>query len=85
MTTIEAIVHDLQQVPPEHLDKVHQLVQELKAEANRKLLGDTLRLLQGTDDLPAETWAEIDAYQRQLRAELFTRPNPFLTDEADAA
>ena len=85
MTTIEAILHDLQQVPPEHLSKVHQLVQELKAEANRKLLAETLRILDGTDELPAETWAEIDAYQRQLRAELFTRPNPFRTDEADAA
>ncbi len=85
MTTIEAIVQDLQQVPPEHLDKVHQLVQELKDEANRKLLADTLRILDGTDDLPAETWAEIEAYQRRLRAELLTRPNPFLADEADAA
>ena len=85
MTTIEAIVQDLQQVPPEHLDKGHQLVQELKAEANRKLLADTLRLLQGTDELSTETWAEIDAYQRLLRTELFTRPNPFLANEADAA
>jgi hypothetical protein len=85
MTTIEAIVQDLQQVPPEHLDKVHHLVQELKAEANRKLLAETMHILEGTDDLPAETWAEIDAYQRQLRAGLFTRPNHFLADEADAA
>lgn len=86
MTTLEAILQDLQQVPLEHLDEVHQLVQALKAktEANKKLAAETMRILSGADDLPAETWAEIDAYQRRLRAELFTRPNPFLDDEADA-
>ena len=87
MITLETLVAELQQAPPEHLEEVHRVLQELQArgEANRKLTAETLRILEGTDDLPAETWAEIDAYQRQLRAELFTRPNPFRTDEADAA
>ena len=86
MITLETLVQDLQQIPPEHLEKVHQLVQELKAEANRQLAAETMRvLLSGEDDLPAETWDEIIAYQQRLRAELFTRPNPFLADEADAA
>ncbi|HEX8350364.1 MAG TPA: hypothetical protein VF598_10410, partial [Hymenobacter sp.] len=67
-----------------HLTKVHQLVQELKAEANRKLLAETLSILQATEELPAETWAEIEAYQQQLRTELLNRPTPF-RDEADAA
>ena len=85
MITLETLVAELQQAPPEHLEEVHRVLQQLQAEANRKLLAETLRILDGTDELPAETWAEIDAYQRQLRAELFTRPNPFRTDEADAA
>ena len=87
MTTLETIVQELQHVPPQHLDEVYQLVHSLsaKAEANKKLAAETMRILSGTDDLPAETWAEIEAYQKRLRAELFTRPNPFLDDEADAA
>ena len=87
MITLETLVAELQQAPPEHLEEVHRLLHELqaKAEANKRLAAETMRILSGTDDLPAETWAEIDDYQRRLRAELFTRPNPFLDDEADAA
>lgn len=87
MTTMEAIVQELAHVPPQHLDEVYQLVHSLsaKAEANKKLTAETMRILSGTDDLPAETWVEIEAYQKRLRAKLFMRPNPFLDDEADIA
>lgn len=85
MNNLESVLHDLQQAPPEHVEQVRQLLQQLKEEANRKLLIETMRILEGTDDLPAETWAEIEAYQQQLRQELFTRPNPFRDDEAHAA
>jgi len=87
MTTLEAIVQDLQQVPPEHLDEVHQLVLTLKAkaEANKKLAAETMCILNGMEELPAEDWAEIDVYQQRLRAELFTRPRPEFDDEAHAA
>jgi sugar diacid utilization regulator len=78
MSTLETVLHDLQQAPPEHVEQVRQLLQQLKTEANQKLLVETLRILEGTDDLPAETWAEIEAHQRRLRQELFTRPMPEL-------
>ena len=73
MSIIETIIQDLQQVPPEHLTKVHQLVQELKAEANRQLLANTLRILEATETLPADTWTEIADYQHQLRTSLVNR------------
>lgn len=74
-------------MPPEHLDEVHQLVLTLKAkaEANKKLAAETIRILNGMEELPAEDWAEIDVYQQRLRAELFTRPRPEFNDEAHAA
>jgi hypothetical protein len=87
MITLEALVAELQQAPPEHLEEVHRVLHELqaKAEANKKLAAETMRILNGMEELPAETWAEIDEYQRRLRAELFTRPRPEFDDEADAA
>lgn len=87
MITLETLVAELQQAPPEHLEEVHRLLRELKTrtEANQKLAAETMRILSGTDDLPAETWAEITEYQRRLRAKLFTRPRPTFNDEPDAA
>ena len=87
MTTIETIVQELQHVPPQHLDTVYELVRSftLPSEANRKLAAETMRILEGTDDLPDEEWDAINAHMRQLRAELFTRPRPIFDDEADAA
>lgn len=87
MITLEILVAELQQAPPEHLEEVHRVLHELqvKADANKKLAAETMRILNGMEELSAEDWAEIEAYQRQQRAELFTRPNPFRTDEADAA
>ena len=87
MTTLEALIQDLQQVSPQHLVEVHQLVQALKAKeaANQQLAADTMRILQGIEPLPDETWDDITAHQQRLRAELFTRPNPFLEDDAHAA
>lgn len=87
MITLETIIQNIQQISPQHLEEVGQLVQALKAkeEANKRLAEETRRILQGTDDLPDEVWDDIMAYQRRVRAELFTRPNPFLEDEPDAA
>lgn len=86
MTTLETIVQDLQQVTPEHLDGVHKLVLalEAKAEANKKLAAETMRILNGMKELHAEDRKEIDAYQQRLRAELFTRPRPEFDNEAHA-
>ncbi len=87
MITLETIIQDIQRISLEHLEEVGQLVQTLKAkeEANKRLAEETRRILQGIDDLPDEVWDDIMAYQRRVRAELFTRPNPFAEDEPDAA
>ena len=87
MITLETLVAELQQAPPEHLEEVHRLLHELqtKAEANKKLAAETMHILSGMEALPAEDWAEIDAYQQRLRAGLFTRPRPEFDDEAHAA
>ena len=87
MTTLEAIVQELQHVPPQHLDAVYELVRSFTgpSEANRRLVAETMRILAGTDDLPDTERDSIDAHMRQLRAELFTRPLPDFSGEADAA
>jgi hypothetical protein len=85
MITLEALVQELQQVPPQHLDAVHRLVQQLKAADNKRLAAETMRILNGIEELPAQAWDEIDAQQQRVRAELFTRPRPTFDDEADAA
>ncbi|WP_375417933.1 hypothetical protein [uncultured Hymenobacter sp.] len=56
MTTIETIVQELQHVPPQHLDEVYQLIRKFTepSEANKKLAAETMRILEGTDDLPDE-------------------------------
>lgn len=85
MATLETIIQDIQQISPQHLEEVHQLVQTLKAreEANKKLTAQLHEIFSETDDLGEEAWADIGAYMKRLRAELFTRPNPFMED-ADA-
>ena len=87
MTTLETLIQELQQVPPEHLNKVRELVQTLlpKPVANQVIAARLRELLTGTDDLSSEAWAAIEAHMRRTRAELFTRPNPFLDDEAHPA
>ena len=86
MITLQTIVQELQQVPPEHLEEVHQLLMRWKKEANGKLLADTMRvLLSETDDLPPEEWEQLNGHMRKLRAEAFTRPTAFQDDEAHAA
>ena len=87
MTTLETILQELQHVPPQHLDAVYELVRSftVPSEANRKLAAETMRILEGTDDLPDTEWDAINAHMRQLRAGLFTRPLPDFSDEADAA
>lgn len=87
MITLANLMHDLQQVPQEHLDKVHDLVQTLlpKPVSNEELAAKLHEILAGSDDLSPEAWADIDAQMRRTRAELFTRPNPFMDDEAHPA
>ena len=87
MITLETIVEELRQVPPEHLDKVHEMVQTLlpKPTSNEVLAAKLHEILAGPDDLSQADWADIDAHMKQVRAELFTRPNPFMDDEAHAA
>ena len=86
MVTLETIIQDLQQVSPQHREQGHQLLQTLKEKeaTNRKLADETMRILENTDELPAEVWDDIMAHQQRLRAELFTRPTPFLDDEPHA-
>ena len=87
MTTIETILHDLQQVPPQHLEQVHQVVKSLMAPpvSNEKLVAKLHEVLSGADDLSDADWDDINGHMRKVRAELFTRPNPFLEDDAHAA
>lgn len=87
MITLETIIQELQQVPPEHLDKVHKLVQTLLPTpiSNEAIAARLRELLTGPDDLSPEAWADMEADMRRTRAELFTRPNPFMDDEAHPA
>lgn len=87
MTTLETLMQDLQQVPPEHLDKVHDLVQTLLLTpiSNEAIAARLHEILTGSDDLSPEDWADVEAHMRRTRAELFTRPNPFMDDEAHPA
>lgn len=87
MTTLETIVHDLQQVPPQHLEEVHRVVRSLIPApiSNAELAAKLHEILSGPDNLSEADWDDINAHMRKVRAELFTRPNPFLEDEPDAA
>lgn len=125
MTTLETIVQELQQVPPQHLESAYQLIHALAARpaeeagnvaavgrimsaagmlsdwndeewaafeaelkrirANKKLAAETMRILEGIDDLPDEEWNAINEHMRRLRTELFTRPLPDFGDESNAA
>ncbi len=80
MTTLEAIIQDLQQVPPENLGKAHQAVQALKATpaANRELADWTLQFAGMLNDWTEADWADFQAELRRTRAELFNRPVPEL-------
>ncbi|AMR25666.1 hypothetical protein A0257_00240 [Hymenobacter psoromatis] len=87
MVTLETIIQELHQVPPEHLDKVHELVQTLLPTpvSNEAIAARLHELLTGPDDLSPEAWADVEAHMQRTRAELFTRPNPFMDDEAHPA
>ena len=87
MVTLETIFQELRQVPAEHLDKVHELLQTLvpKPLSNEAIAAKLHEILTGPDDLSPEAWADIEAYMQRTRAELFTRPNPFLDSEAHPA
>ena len=88
MTTLEAIVQELQRVPPEHLDSVYQLVHALTAQppqeaastgAVERIMGAAGMLSDWTD----EEWAAFEAELQRTRAGLFIRPLPDF--DADAA
>ena len=88
MTTLEAIVHELQQVPPQHLDTVYQLVHALTvrpaqeattAGAVERIMGAAGMLSDWSDD----EWAGFEAELQRTRTQLFTRPLPDF--DADAA
>ncbi|MEJ7665703.1 MAG: hypothetical protein WKG07_42395 [Hymenobacter sp.] len=87
MVTLETIIQELQQVPPEHLDKVHELVQTLLPTpvSNEAIAARLHEILTGPDDLSPEAWADVEAHMRRTRTELFTRPNPFMDEEAHPA
>lgn len=87
MTTLEAIIEELQHVPPERLNELRELVRSFMEpnEANKKLAAETMRVLEGMDKLSAEDWEDIDRHMREVRANLFTRSLPEFDDETDAA
>ena len=87
MTTVEDILQDLRQVPPQHLEKVRQLVRAWVPEPtpNEVLAAKLGEILSGTDNLSDEEWDAINGHMRKLRAELFTRSLPEFGDESDVA
>ena len=87
MTTLEDIMQDLKQIPPQYLEEVRQLVRAWvpKPTPNEVLAAKLGEILSGTDNLSDEEWDAINGHMRKLRAELFTRPRPELGDESNAA
>ena len=88
MATRETILQELQQVPPQHLESVYQLVHALtvrlegdgaKAGAVERIMGVAGMLSHWSD----EEWADFEAELQRTRAELFNRPLPDF--DADAA
>ncbi len=80
MTTLETIIQDLQQVPPENLEKAHQAVQALKATptTNKELADWSLQFAGILSHWTEEEWADFQAELQRTRAELFNRPVPEL-------
>lgn len=87
MITLEALVDDLRRVPPEHLEEIHRVVQALMPPplSNEEVVRRMHLILAGPDESGTAIWEQIDADMREARAGWNNRPNPFLTDEADAA
>ena len=80
MTTLAAIIKDLQQVPPENLEKAHQAVQALKTAptTNKDLADWTLQFAGMLSGWTAEEWADFEDELQRTRADLFNRPVPEL-------
>lgn len=81
MTTLETIVQELHQVPPQHLESAYQLVHALTmqspkeahtAVAVERIMGAAGMLSHWSD----EEWADFEAALRRTRAQLFNRPVP---------
>ncbi|RZK31182.1 MAG: hypothetical protein EOO63_04835 [Hymenobacter sp.] len=80
MTTLEAIIQDLRQVPPENLEKAHEAVRALQvpSEANAELADWTMQFAGMLGHWTEEEWADFQAELARTRAELFNRPVPEL-------
>ena len=80
MTTLEAIIQDLQQVPPQHLDSVYQLVHALTTGSAAATKADAVERIMGTagmlSDWSADEWAGFEAELKRTRTQLFNRPLP---------
>jgi hypothetical protein len=88
MTTLEAIVQELQHVPPQHLEALSELVHSLTARpaeagnnaaAVERIMGAAGMLSEWSD----EEWNDFEAELKRTRAQLFNRPLPDF--DADAA
>lgn len=88
MEKLTEIYLDLQRVPPDRLYEVHQLVKSMMPPpiSNEELAARTLEVISsGPDNLSDAEWDAIIGHMRQVRAELFTRPNPFSEEEEGTA
>ena len=80
MITLETLVEELQQVPPEHLEEVHRVLQTLKSKpvANKDLADWTLQFAGMLNHWTEAEWADFQTELQQTRVELFNRPVPEL-------
>ena len=53
--------------------------------SNKELVAKLQEILSGPDDWSDTDWDDINGHMRKVRSELFTRPNPFMEDDAHAA
>lgn len=88
MTTLEAIVQELQQVPPQHLDTVYQLVHALTVRpAQEATTAGAVERIMGAagmlSDWSDAEWASFEAELQRTRTKLFNRLLPDF--DADAA
>ena len=88
MITRETILQELQQVPPQHLESVYQLIHALtvrpedegaKVKAVERIMGAAGMLSHWSD----AGWADFEAELQRTRTDLFNRPLPHF--DADAA
>jgi len=80
MNNLETVLHDLQQAPPEHIEKVQQLLQDLNdtPAATEARVDWTMQFAGMLSHWSEEEWADFQAELQRTRAELFNRPIPEL-------